>query len=260
MLKLILAFVAFLLLAVVIAMEGRELVLSFYVLFPFLIFPFFYFVECEARLFSGLAAVTLAILFGTYLIFHPTNEILIFGAICFGIAAVLFFYRRQWQRAFRAQKIQAQTIHDELVALKSKHILRLDSLHHLEKQVSSLMDLFEIARDFSDCLSFGSMADLLYKKVMPELPFRKMRLSLLKKDETGMLVPERIFTISPDGVSSEEGDLTAEESETLSRRGSRYEMVKKNDAWIFPLPVEEEVSAICQVVGADPSDLAKYEV
>ncbi|MBI3306813.1 MAG: GGDEF domain-containing protein [Candidatus Omnitrophica bacterium] len=260
MLKQILIFIGLLLFSVMVGLQAHQLFISFYVLFPMLLLPLFYFVESRSKIFIAATGSVMLVLYGLGLSYQPSLEVSVFGVLILGICGALVLYRAQWMKMFNVEKVQAGAIHEDLKALKAKQVLRLDSLHHLEKQVSSLMDLFEIARDFSECLSFGSMADLLYKKVVPELPVGKIRLSLLKKDESGHLIPEWIFTISRDGVFSQQEKITEDEENVLKPHQGRYEMIKKDNLWIFPLAVGEEVSAIFSVEGADPSDLAKFEV
>ena len=94
-----------------------------------------------------------------------------------------------------SETLQVQTVQADLHALQKKYDSRRENLQNLEKQVSSLMEIFEIARDFSECISFEAMADLLNKKIMPELPFQRMRFVVVNTVE-GKVEYSRLYEIT----------------------------------------------------------------
>ncbi|HXV28007.1 MAG TPA: GGDEF domain-containing protein [bacterium] len=258
---------AFLLAVFLIWKEGNVLFLSFYVLFPLLLFPLFYFYDEQNRVFFSVTAILIIILYGYFLFRGREWEMIYFGAGYGGFFAVLTVYRNHWSRLMKSEADRGQQASEDLEKLQQKFQLRLDSLHHLEKQVSSLLDLFEIARDFSECLSFEAMADLLFKKVLPILPFRRMRVILVAKAK-GEISFLRQFIISPSGTEEAAPEFDGSLRDAFPQVCQSKQMLKVSspglsstgDVWIFPLVIEGEVNALIVVDPQNAEDLVKFEV
>lgn len=201
------------------------------------------------------------------------SEMMLFGVECAALFAGLIFYRRGWLQGVQIETVQKEAVKVEFETLDQKYQSRLESLHHLEKQVASLMELFEVARDFTHCLSFDAMADLLFKKVLPHLPFERMRFILLDS-KNGQAESTRIYSISSEGVQEEEQKDIESDWTVLARAIEAKQMIKHlrdqekgpgsenapRENWIFPLVIDGEVRAILSVEGADFEDLVKFEV
>ncbi len=259
MLKRGLTFLLFLFFSGIVCREGLRLMLFYFVLFPFLLFGLFYFFHAEDRtlFFAATALVT-----GMQLVFlfrHPSSEIVLLSAGSVLFMATLAVYRWKWKEALRLETVQGNLVFRQLEALKIKHQSRLESLQHLEKQVTGLLNLFETARDFSESLSFQSLTEILYKKVMPELPFRKMSLILLGQDAEKGSAPE-IYRIDAEGIQNQSGPLSAEEHDSLEKTKTEKGLVQKDDQWLFPLLSEDGIRATLVVEGAQKEDLVKFEV
>src|SRR3989338_8035521 len=71
----------------------------------------------------------------------------------------LSFISYRWALNLRIQEVaeKKKSMDQEAALLKERYGVRAESLHHLEQQVSSLVKLFEIARDLNECLSFSSL-------------------------------------------------------------------------------------------------------
>jgi diguanylate cyclase (GGDEF)-like protein len=259
--KRFLIFLSFVIVAAIVWVQSKELLLSFYVLFPALLFPFFFFMEDYDPILVPATLFMVLIIYLIYLIRVPSFDILFLGLGYVLTAAAFLFYRRQWKLAFLKEADQCEISLRELDTLKQKHHSRLESLHHLEKQVAGLLDLFEIARDFNDYLNFQGMANILYERVRPELPFKELRLILLEKDHELNDV-NRIFTITPDGVheSSGEEDLTDHEKEMLPKVQGTRKLLQNPEELIFPIITDNEMTACLIARGTQPDDLAKFEV
>ncbi|MDP3919351.1 MAG: hypothetical protein Q8R76_00885, partial [Candidatus Omnitrophota bacterium] len=175
-------------------------------------------------------------------------------------------YQKDWEGLLKKRKEESQRALQEWEMLEHKHQLRLENLHNLEKQASSLMDLFEIARDFSDCLSFTTLIELLRKRVMPELPFTRMRILMdppaQKKGGTagGDDEIECEFVIQADGARAGDGALSQREGDLLQLAKGSQSFQKEDNLWIFPLKVSTDDVLHMMVEGANPGDLAKFEV
>jgi diguanylate cyclase (GGDEF)-like protein len=263
-----LIFLGFLLLALVVYVQGRELLLAFYVLFLLLLFPLYYFFDRQDRFLFSAAVFITAAAYGIFLFHERTVEMISFGFGYGGVFLILAAYRNFWISGMRAQTLQTNNARTELETLKQKYQSRLESLHHLEKQVSSLLELFEIARDFSECLSFESMSDLLVKKVLPLLPFRRMRLILVTKLENGVSF-SRNFVITPKGVTEGNSEFSDKEIKIFNEIRESKQIVKtpqevsseeSQEQWFFPLVLEGEVAALLTVEAENAEDLVKFEV
>ena len=175
MLKPSLALAGFLLLVFFVTLKATGLALTFYILFPLLIIPALLLIVVFPRLW-GLPMAALAVSYFFYALSHLSLETVLLGAGSFALIGAFFLYRDHWQRVLVRQTSLSGQALEELTLLQQKHHSRLESLHHLEKQVAGLLSLFEIARDFNDSLSYEAMQDLLSKRVLPELPFQRFRI------------------------------------------------------------------------------------
>ena len=68
----------------------------------------------------------------------------------------------------------------ETEALAQRHLVRMESLKHLEERVNGLIQLFEMARDFNECLDFSETFSVLDQKIAPELSFARGTIILLE--------------------------------------------------------------------------------
>ncbi|MCM8776544.1 MAG: GGDEF domain-containing protein [Candidatus Omnitrophica bacterium] len=260
MLKHSLIFAGFILLVAAVAVQAGDLFLSYYVLFPSLVFPFFYFFVMPSAPFLSATAVVTAVFYGFYLYGHPTLEMALLLVLFILILGGLFYFQQRLNSELDDQTRESSKVHAELMNQKQKYQSRLESLHHLEKQVSSLMDLFEIARDFNDCLSFEAIADLLHKRILPQLPFEWLALVLLDKNEESDSGDVRSLKVTAEGVRDEKIDLSVRDREILNQIQLNKQMIRQDREWIFPLVAEGRVNALLRVKGADDNDLAKFEV
>lgn len=237
-----------------------SLPLAYSVLFPALVLPVLIFMEVFSRVWVfSLGAIALSWLF--YGFFHPFGETGVLGGSVFLLIGACVVYRYHWRRVLVRETKLSQSALEELDQLKQKHHSRLESLHHLEKQVSGLLGLFEIARDFNDSLSYESIQDLLTKRVMPELPFRRFRIFLF---ESGQDVAKGQCVIAAFKGDSYQPPFAHELSEKEQRQIEDVRASKRmiqNDAdLILPLLVDGEMVAAMLVEGIHPDDLAKFEV
>jgi diguanylate cyclase (GGDEF)-like protein len=135
-----------------------------------------------------------------------------------------------------------------------------DSLLHLEKQVASLINLFEIARDFNECLDLKETAQILYKKVLPELAFEQAELILLTPDTNPPAIL-RAYLISSLGVEEKTSFAPeAPEQPWLQKALAAKSFVSSDRLWLFPLILETEFNGLFMVQGSSKEDLAKFEV
>lgn len=270
MFKRLLAVITFLILISLIYWEGQNLPLTATVLTPFLIFPLFYLASSPnpRALFFCLSVAALTLGVHLYEHFSLTDIILGIGVLL--LLGGLIIYQRLWRRRIQDESGMEKKSFEDLESLKVKYATRLESLHRLEKQVSSLMELFEVARDFSEALSYEEMAKLLRERVMPEMPFDRINFLVLKAtgEEPNYL---RCFTVSPKGVEETAPEFSENDALVLRKVYESKQLFKQEktlsqneesvpEKWIFPLNIEKEVAAMMVVEGGQPEDFVRFEV
>ncbi len=261
MLKRPLAFAGFLLLTLFVTLKAMSgLALAFYILFPLLILPALLLIVVFPSL-LGIPVLVLAVSYFFYAASHRTLETLFLGAGSFALIGAFFLYRKHWHRVLVRQTSLAKQSQEELTQLQQKHHSRLESLHHLEKQVAGLLSLFEIARDFNDSLSYEAIQDLLDKRVLPELPFQRFRIFLFE--------PGQDISAARCVISASSGDryqapfseeLSENEKQQIAAVRESKKMLQNDRNLIFPLLAEGEMAAAIMVEGIHPDDLVKFEV
>ncbi len=235
--------------------------LAYFAFFPIAFVAIFYFFDLKDWLFLSFSV---ALVFTAYFSRNPSilfrQETI--GLFASGVAsfAFLVYYRWVWQRMLKGEEGRCETARSELADLKQKHSTRVESLLHLEKQVASLINLFEIARDFNECLDLKETAQILYKKVLPELSFEQGELVLLTPEKTPPQVSKAI-TISSLGVEEKpQAGADPTEQEWIEKTLKEKNFISLNHTWLFPLILEGEYNGLFAVQGAAKEDLAKFEV
>lgn len=174
--------------------------------------------------------------------------------------SLLAYYRFLRARSVKEETERCRRAQGELTELKQKHATRLESLLHLEKQVASLINLFEIARDFNECLGLKETAEILFKKVLPELSFEQAELILPPPDKKSESV-SKIYAISRLGVEEKSPVEPGSVEEQWLEKTLREKTFSSGDRlWLFPLITEGEFNALFMVQGSAKEDLAKFEV
>ena len=244
--------------------KASQLFLAFYVLFPMLFFPVIYFYDHQHRRLFWTALALTAGLYFFFLFKYPAPEMVLLGIGTTGLLGALRALRLFWQRHLAQSEKRMLESRKDLAILKEKYQVRLDNLNRLEKQVLSLMEIFEIARDFSGALKVEVLCKLICEKVLPVLPFKKMRLFIAAEGEVPMAA-ERGFGITEAGVSEESTDLSAADRAAFAQAFERSGLFKPDgsgagECWVFPLLIEGKPAGIVEVAGADADDLVKFEV
>lgn len=261
MLKRLLKFSGFVILAIIVWVQAHELFLSYVVLCPLLLLPAMFFKEEDAKLSYYAALFTSAAVFIVFFNRYRYFEVCLLGAVQVVLIFLFLAYQKHWKSYINTEAQFCESALANLEALKQKHQSRLESLHHLEKQVAGLLDLFEIARDFNDCLSVEGIAAILYERVRPELPFKQMSLALTLKSED-------VYTIKQVLAIHDRGVETGLTEEALSYKDKKHiEVLKKTKKLFqeekdlsFPIIVDGEIAAYLLIEGMNPDDLAKFEV
>ncbi len=256
-----LAATAFLFLTVVVYTHSQGLRVAFFVFLPMMLIAILFLFEQEYRRLLPFSFLLFLGVYGVFFIRVPSAEKITLGAGCVLAAAWVWNYHRLWQLKITHKTAGSETSFGELEALKQKHQSRLESLHHLEKQVAGLLDLFEIARDFNDCLSFETMAGIFSEKVMPELAFTRLELILVEKKTEGETV-YRLFEVSGQDSRQEKFRevLNDQERRWVDELTASKTLLQEGGVWVFPLTTDGGLTACLAVEGAHADDLAKFEV
>lgn len=234
--------------------------LAYFTFFPLGFVAAYYFYDSKETFFFLLAALLLLLSYlFSGLIFLREESLALAGATlaCF---ALMVYYRQGLQNLAREEEGRLEKVKAELSDLKEKHATRVDSLLHLEKQVASLINLFEIARDFNECLDLKETAQILFKKVLPELAFEQAELVLLTPDTNPPAIL-RAYLISGLGVEEKTSFASeAPEQLWLQKALAAKSFVSSDRLWLFPLILEAEFNGLFIVQGSSKEDLAKFEV
>jgi len=241
--------------------QAQELILVYFLLSPLCLFPLFYFLKEKAYFFFFFSLLGIGLLHGWFSItdLQPRFFALwFFQAILF---AALCYYHAELKRFFKIADNQKEQVRTSLESLQEKYQTRLSSLRHLEVQVGSLMNLFEIARDFSECMDFETLAEFLFKKLRSELTFQRMCIYLMLKSardtEPAMA---KIYEMTQEGVREEERELTEDERGYFASMKKTRSMLREGDNWFFPILEADNIIAVFSVSGIQEEDLARVEV
>lgn len=245
--------------AVLLFIEHTQLALTFYVLFPVFLIPYFYACEDGRQAKSRIILFLNALLYVFYLWRYFSWEMLFLGGGLILFYGAVASYQSVWKENLRSQELLNLNTSRELESTQAKYHARLESLQHLEKQVSGLLDLFEVARDFSEYLSYGGIASILQKRVRPHFPFLKMHLVVVPKKQEGV---EQIlrFSITPEQVKQSDSPLSDQEYQILEQVKNTRAFIQREMQWIFPLLIDAPFSSYMVVEGTQAEDLAKFEV
>ncbi len=238
---------------------SSKLVLTFFILYPFFLFPYFFPTQDRSPKLDRIFLVFAGLSYIGFLIFHFSIEMIVLGILQASFAFIMILYRRHWIFQLRDAIDQKEIILRDLETFNKKFDSRMSSLQHLEKQVAGLLDLFEIAKDFGEYLSYQGITDILSKRVKPLFPFKSLTLLLvnLKPD-----AKEKFYRYSIDdsGVKLVEDPLLPMEQEALEKLKTNKSVMHLESRWIFPLLFDESLQSLLIVENGLPDDLAKYEV
>lgn len=234
--------------------------LAYFTFFPIGFLTLFYFYNLKDWFFIALTVAALFLAYFFSAVGSFSQETLGLMGVTFFSFASLIYYRKACEGVVRSEDERCGQARIDLADLKQKHATRVESLLHLEKQVASLINLFEIARDFNECLDLKETAQIIFKKVLPELSFEQAELIVLGRDKTPPQIT-RIYAISRQGVE----EKTTIPSDALERQWLRKatgerRFVALDGLWLFPLMLEGEFNGLFAIQGTDKQDLAKFEV
>lgn len=179
--------------------------------------------------------------------------------LCGAVVISLVMVRKIFQVRISQRSGNVAEKKRELDAMRKKFESRQHSLEHLERQVASLLNLFEIARELSEAIDFSGLAENLSKTLKNELAFEKIFIWIPLKKTGEREKYFRILEMSHSGtVQSTESH--SPNPDLLSRMESSRQMIREESAWYFPAFDKNDLYAVFGIQGAEEKDLAKIEV
>ncbi|MBI1977685.1 MAG: GGDEF domain-containing protein [Candidatus Omnitrophica bacterium] len=257
-------------------MSGRLQPTYLYLASPFFLSGIIYLFICRDRI----AVRILAIFYFSstlYAILQTENLAYLRSSLILAVGAVaVSFYQKMWHEKVQGvEEKKLLTLHEKQ-ALEERHQTRLESLKHLEKRVNGLIHLFEIARDFNECLDFTQLGVVLDQQITPEFNFERGTLILVELIPQGEM---RLVNQLTFGRRKREdpqlSEKFAHECLKVSRSGQSVMKIDLLQAaektqfepyatqaplWLFSLFIERQLIGILAVEGGSATDYQKFEV
>ncbi len=244
---------------------------------PFLLLLIFYLYLSGNRV--STAIMILCSLFLAVYAVEQTKELIYAGLILISAAAylTLVFYQKYWNHQIEETESKLGAVLKDKKVLDERHRARIESLRHLEDRVNGLVHLFEIARDFNECISSSEILGVLDQKISQTLIFQRgtliLKNAISQIDESSS---KRWFSF---GLQKREDNPQAEEFANdclnlleTANHVVRYDSLVNDDkgrlasyqttfpVWLFPLTVEHRLIAGFVIEGGSLNDFQKFEI
>ena len=140
----------------------------------FFVIPFFFLGIFYLSAIQDLAAARVAVGFCFFLIVltwiqTQDSAYLVFSLLLMAAIGSLNLYIKVWNQKLDGILERKAVALQEKQALEERFRMRAENLKHLEGRVGGLIHLFEVARDFNECLDFSQLISVLDQKIVPEL-------------------------------------------------------------------------------------------
>ncbi len=255
MLRALLIFAVFSVLSFLFTRQSIEFRVFHFLLSPFWALPFFYWwAEKQTRVL--IAGVIVFSGWQIYFGLHAGWEHLIMlWLLCAAIVSALVIVKEIFKIRIQQRTAKVSEKNRELDASRKKYDSRQQSLEHLERQVASLLNLFEIARELSEAIDFSGLAENLAKTLKNEILFSKVFIWIPLRDKKFF----RTLEITHDGQVAL-ADSQEQSQDLLSRLEGNRQMIRDETTWYFPAFDKNDLYAVFGIQGAEEKDLAKIEV
>ncbi len=245
--------------------------------FPFILLLIFY-----LHLSGNRASTAIMILFSLFLIISAVEQTkvplyLILIPISGLVYWVLVLYQKYWNQQLETIESKLAMALKDKKALNERHHARIESLKHLEDRVNGLVHLFEIARDFNECISFLELLGVLDQKISQTLTFQCATLILknapsqrndpppkswfsfgLRKREDDRLMEQ--FSRDCLNILGNENQVVRFDSLVSDDKGRFVSCQATFPIWLFPLTVERQLIAAFVIEGGSLNDFPKFEI
>ncbi|OGW79392.1 MAG: hypothetical protein A3G33_03370 [Omnitrophica bacterium RIFCSPLOWO2_12_FULL_44_17] len=221
---------------------------------------------------ANLLLLAMAIsLIKTMNLFYLVIPVAISGLLC-----TYYLHQKIWEKTILRSGEKKQNTINEMQAIKDRYDARIESLNYLERQVSGLIKVFEMARDFNDCLSFSELLQAIDRKMTPEVAFSAGTIILSENTEGVSEQVRHVFSFGNHKRLNDEENLEFAKLclEVLTGSSQVIKFEKKSDhgtldkssleiempLWIFPLLVKQKPIALVVIEGGNMSDFPKFEI
>ncbi len=229
----------------------------------------------KANSFYAFAAFILFLISSVININFLSLKILYIIYVCAALFAVLLLYyyhtlcRRQISES-HDRKLQAQKDRNEL---EYQCKVKEESLKGLYKKGDEIFKLFEVAKEFNECISFNEIGKILTDKIFYDLPFKSGKLIILeggkKKSVFKMYrFSEQIWeeTLDEGGYNIEKLILFLDRNkkmlEITHKSVKSFDFIDQNTVefpvWIFPCIIQEKIISIFILEGGNKEDFSKF--
>ncbi len=276
MFKRIIGFSVYLLLLVLSGSLSAEKSLHYPVFFIILSIFLIYFYLHEDFISLFLAALLLIVtLIVKTILTNQLNYIwlsLLLGIVAFYCAFDHFLWRSQIKLSLDKRDRSA----NEIRKLKERFESKEESVKRLEQQVMDIIRLFEIAKEFNECLAYKELAEVMVQKVLPDVSFTRGTLILLNNSIQPVAAYQIGNGIQGIHVIEEivENSIEVRVASYMSKYPKPARWDNQQDVpkelelnpdsdfpfWVFPLFVEDKMIAEFIVEKADPDDYPKFEI
>ena len=256
----LLIFLALVAAAFFVVWQSQEIILAYYLLSTIWLLPLYYFFREKVYGLFAVSTIGIFFLHGWFFRIDPNPRMIVLWAVQALLFAGFCYYHWELKRFQDRAQESKENVRKSLESFQAKYQTRLGSLRHLEVQVSSLMNLFEIARDFSECMDFNTLAEFLLKKLRSELAFERMQIFLMPRVPGKEPVPMKVYSMLQEGVQEEERVLTDPEREDFDALAHAKTMVRREERWYFPIMEGNEIGSVFAIHGIKEEDLARVEV
>ncbi len=242
----------------VLTFHSLEFYVYHFLLTPFWVFPLVYWWLKKEKIYFA-AGMLIFSAWQVYFGFRSGfTHVVILWVLCVLIAAALLGVRKIFAARIAARTREVSDKKRELESIQKKYESRQQSLDHLERQVASLLNLFEIARELSESADFESLAENLSKSLARELLFKQVSLWIPLKSADVQTGKFRVLNISQSEVAHKESESLS--AELLLKLEAKRQMVRDDQTWFFPAFDQNHLYAVFSITGAEEKDLAKIEV
>lgn len=191
-----------------------------------------------------------------------------------GFAGLAVLFGLLWRADTRSIEEEKELSDGGMRKLQSRYDIERLRCRDLDAQLNDIIGLYELAKDLNYCMSFEELIQVLRKRILGDIPFRRLRLIIGEAD--GVSGVYEIDSERESAVSVAPGDFNWEAA--VLRRLERAPVVLRlgesigadkleldgerlsGPAWFFPLIVEGKLIAAFIVEGATLKDFHKFEI
>ena len=180
-------YIAFLCISIFAAFEGPFL---FVIAFMFSVLSMIQLCSLCERSYV-LIALSITLFLHVLLIFFLGPKFIGGLAVLFTVVGAYYIFWFLLDRSLRASRLALEIVEKEKRELSAKYDIKTESLSSLEFKVDEIFKLFEMAKDFNECLHFPGLIELLMRKVIKDFSLVRGGLAVFE----GRKRKQSIFTV-----------------------------------------------------------------